>query len=210
MDIAQIIQRMIILIPPILLAVTVHEVAHGWVAWRLGDPTAKAMGRLTLNPIKHLDPIGTLVFFLTQTIGWAKPVPVNPQYMKDPKKDMIWVSIAGPASNILMAALAALFIRHGLRPVSAFLPDPVLTPLTLMLILSVQINIGLAVFNLIPIPPLDGSKVLMGLLPRELAIRYAQFERWGFVLLLLLVFTGITGRIIVPLVYFLYNIFMGI
>ncbi len=210
MDIASTIQRLVILIPPILFAVTIHEMAHGWMANRLGDPTAKALGRLTLNPIKHLDPVGTLVFFLTQTIGWARPVPVNPRYFKDPKRDMIWVSAAGPASNIAVAALCALFVRHGLRPLSVFLPDFVLTSLVLMLILSVQLNIGLAVFNLIPIPPLDGSKVLMGLLPAGLAAKYEEFERWGFLVLLLLVFTGVTGRIIVPLVFFLYNMFMGI
>ena len=210
MDIAAIIQKMVILIPPILFAVTVHEVAHGWMALRLGDPTAKSLGRLTMNPVKHLDPVGTLVFFLTQTIGWARPVPVNPVYFKDPRRDMIWVAAAGPVSNIMVAVLAAFFIRYGLRTVAIFLPDFVLTPITLMLIISVQLNIGLAVFNLLPIPPLDGSKVLMGLLPGELAARYAQFERWGFVVLLFLVFTGVTGRIIVPLVYFLYNTLMGI
>lgn len=210
MDIAHIIQKMVILIPPILFAVTIHEVAHGWVAWRLGDPTARSMGRLTLNPVRHLDPFGTLVFFLTQTIGWARPVPVNPVYFKDPKKDMIWVSVAGPASNILVALVSAIFVRYGLRPISPLLPDFILTPLVLISILSVQLNIGLAVFNLIPIPPLDGSKVLMGLLPRGLAVKYAEFERWGFVLLLVLVFTGVAGRIIVPLVYYLNNLFMGI
>ncbi len=210
MDISHAILRLIVLVPPILFAVTIHEVAHGWVAWRLGDQTAKAMGRLTLNPFKHLDPFGTLVFFLTQTIGWAKPVPVNPINMRNPQKDMIWVSLAGPASNILVAALSAFLIKHGLRPLSILLPDFILTPLALMIVLSVQLNIGLAVFNLIPIPPLDGSKILMGILPRELAIKYASFERWGFILLLILVFTGVTGRIIVPLVFYLYNLFMGI
>ncbi len=210
MDLASTIQRLVILIPPILFAVTIHEVAHGWVADKLGDPTARAMGRLTLNPIKHLDPVGTLVFFLTQTIGWARPVPVNPLNFKNPKRDMIWVSVAGPASNVAVAALCAIFVKHGVRPLSVFLPDLVLTPLVLMLIISVQLNIGLAIFNLIPIPPLDGSKVLAGLLPARLFSMYHEFERWGFILLLLLVFTGVTGRIIVPLIFWLYSLFMRI
>ena len=210
MDLASTIQRLVILIPPILFAVTIHEVAHGWVADKLGDPTARRMGRLTLNPIRHLDPVGTLVFFLTQTIGWARPVPVNPLNFKNPKRDMIWVSVAGPASNVAVAALCAIFVKHGVRPLSVFLPDLVLTPLVLMLIISVQLNIGLAIFNLIPIPPLDGSKVLAGLLTARLFSMYHEFERWGFILLLLLVFTGVTGRIIVPLIFWLYSLFMRI
>ena len=210
MDIPTTIQRFLILIPPILFAVTIHEVAHGWVAWRLGDPTAKIMGRLTLNPVRHLDPFGTLVFFLTQTIGWAKPVPVNPMNLQNPKQDMVWVSLAGPLSNLVMAALSAFFVRSLIRPLSLLVPDAILTPIVYMGILSVQLNIGLAVFNLIPIPPLDGSKVLIGLLPKDLAYRFAALERWGFVLLLLLVFTGVAGNIIVPLVFYLNRIFMGI
>jgi len=210
MDIPTTIQRFLILIPPILFAVTIHEVAHGWVAWRLGDPTAKIMGRLTLNPVRHLDPFGTLVFFLTQTIGWAKPVPVNPMNLQNPKQDMVWVSLAGPLSNLVMAALSAFFVRSLIRPLSLLVPDAILTPIVYMGILSVQLNIGLAVFNLIPIPPLDGSKVLIGLLPKDLAYRFAALEKWGFVLLLLLVFTGVAGNIIVPLVFYLNRIFMGI
>ena len=210
MDIANIVQKIVILTPPILLAVTVHEMAHGWTAYRLGDPTAKLLGRLTLNPIRHLDPFGTLVFFMTQTIGWAKPVPVNPLNLKYPKRDMIWVSLAGPGANLLMAAASAFFIKHLVRPMSTIpFSGYFLEPFVYMALISVQINIGLAVFNLIPIPPLDGSKVLEGILPRDLARSYQRLERWGFVIILALVFTGVTGRIIVPLVLYLNRLMLG-
>ncbi len=202
MDLNDTIQRLLLLIPPILLAVTMHELAHGWVAWKLGDPTAKNHGRLTLNPISHLDLAGTLVFFLTQTIGWAKPVPVNPGYFKNPRQGMVWVSLAGPLANIFLAVLSAFILKNLLGPISQMEAGQYfIKPILLMAYLSIQINIGLAVFNLLPIPPLDGSKVLMGLLPRDLAIKYASIERYGFIILLVLVFTGITGKIIVPLIH---------
>lgn len=201
-DIASTIQKIVILTPPILLAVTVHEAAHGWMAWRLGDPTARDMGRLTLNPISHLDPIGTLVFFLTQTIGWAKPVPINPMYFKNPKKDMIWVALAGPVSNIILAVVSAILLREVIGPLSTWQSsyEYLIKPLLYMAFVSIQINIGLAVFNMIPVPPLDGSKVLMGLLPGHALDGYLKFEKYGFVILLLLIFTGVTDRIIVPVI----------
>jgi Zn-dependent protease len=208
MDFASIIQRLAILTPPILLAVTIHEMAHGWVAYRLGDPTAKLMGRFSLNPLRHLDPIGTMVFFLTQTIGWAKPVPVNPSYFKNPRNDMVWVALAGPGANILLAVLSAVLLRQVLGSfweTSGFFMRPVLY----MAYVSVQINIGLAVFNLLPIPPLDGSKVLMGILPHGLASSFESFERYGFLLILVLVFTGVTGRVIVPLILYMNKLLLG-
>ncbi len=210
-DINKIAQDIAILTPPILLAVTVHELAHGYVAYRFGDPTAKNAGRLTMNPIKHLDLVGTLVFFLTRTIGWAKPVPVNPMYFKNPRKDMIWVSLAGPASNIILAIISAMVLRMTLGPLSMWQSSAsyLLKPLLYMAYISIQINIGLAVFNLIPIPPLDGSKVLMGLLPRDLAIKYEAMEQYGFILILVLVFTGATGAIIIPVIDFLNRILIG-
>ncbi len=210
-DINEIAQRIAILTPPVLLAVTVHELAHGWVAYRFGDPTAKNAGRLTLNPIKHLDLMGTIVFFLTRTIGWAKPVPVNPMYFKDPRRDMIWVSLAGPASNILLAIISALVLRMVIGPASMWQSSAsyVLKPLFYMAYVSIQINLGLAVFNLIPIPPLDGSRILMGLLPEHMARKYAVVEQYGFVLILLLVFTGATGAIIIPVIDFLNRMLIG-
>ncbi len=210
-DIPSMIQKILILTPPILFAVTIHEVAHGWTAWRLGDPTAKTMGRLTLNPIKHLDPIGTLVFFLTQMIGWAKPVPVNPLNFKNPKRDMIWVALAGPVSNIMLAVISALILRTIMGPLAGVSESfgYFIRPLLYMAFVSIQINIGLAIFNLIPVPPLDGSKVLAGLLPTNLMHYYVALERYGFIILLVLIFTGMTDRIIVPLINYANRLLIG-
>ncbi len=195
---------LIVMTVPLLAAVTIHEVAHGLVAYRLGDPTPKLAGRLTLNPIKHLDFFGTLAFVLTQAIGWAKPVPVDPRHLKSPRQDMMWIALAGPAANILLAALCGLLLRNlhlFLWPLS-FLGHEVVRffgkPILLMLALGVQLNVGLAIFNLLPIPPLDGSKVLMGLLPRKLAWHYSRLEPFGFIILLLLIFTGTIQKIILP------------
>ncbi len=211
MDFGQIVQKIVLLTPPILLAVTIHELAHGWMAWRLGDPTARQMGRLSLNPLRHLDPVGTLVFFVTQSIGWAKPVPVDPRYFKNPRQGMVWVSLAGPGANFLMAAVGALLLRAVLPPVvSAFPSDFFWRPVLFMIYIGVQINIGLAVFNLLPVPPLDGSKVVAGILPLRMAISYQRIEPYGFIILLALIFTGVTDRIIVPLILFLNRIFMGL
>jgi len=210
-DIASTIQKIAILTPPILLAITVHESAHGWAAWKLGDPTARSMGRLTLNPISHLDPIGTLVFFLTQTIGWAKPVPVNPLNFKNPRKDMIWVAMAGPASNIILAIISALVLKQIIGPLSHWHSgyEYVIKPMLYMAFVSIQINIGLAIFNLIPVPPLDGSKILMGILPDSAVEGYLKFERYGFIVLLLLIFTGVTDRIIIPIINYANRLLIG-
>ncbi len=212
MDFASIIQKILILTPPILFAVTIHEMAHGWAAYRMGDSTAKMAGRLTLNPVKHLDPVGTFVFFVTQAIGWAKPVPVNPYNFKNPRQGMMWVSLAGPGANLIVAALSAFLLRrflgaaHTMGPAGHFFA----LPLTAMAYVSVQINVGLAVFNLLPIPPLDGSKVVAALLPPSMLGWYHQFERYGFFIILLLVFTGVTGRIIVPLIFSINRFLLGI
>ncbi len=211
MDFASTIQKILILTPPILFAVTIHEMAHGWVAYRLGDPIAKLAGRLTLNPLKHLDPVGTFVFFVTQAIGWAKPVPVNPYNFANPRQGMMWVSLAGPGANLLVAAISAFFLRtfwgtaHAIGPAGHFFA----VPLTAMAYISVQINVGLAIFNLLPIPPLDGSKVLAALLPDSMLGWYHQIERYGFFIILLLVFTGVTGRIIVPLIFSINRFLLG-
>jgi|Deesub1362B_J571_1020462.scaffolds.fasta_scaffold00010_154 Zn-dependent protease len=198
----------VLLTPPMLLAVTLHELAHGFVAYRLGDPTAKMAGRLTLNPIKHLDPIGTLVFVFTRMIGWAKPVPVNPLNMRDPKRDMIWVSLAGPAANILLAIVSAVFyhILVSLPMTNPFIVNKIMVPLGMMLRLSVTINIGLAVFNLLPIPPLDGSKIVMGVLPYRQAVAYSRIEPYGFFILIALIFLRVTDFLIFPIIIFLRNL----
>lgn len=198
------IQQIAILAPPFLLAITFHEVCHGYVAYRLGDPTARDQGRLTLNPLKHLDLLGVIAFIIIK-IGWAKPVPVNPAYFRDPDKGMLYVSLAGPGSNFVLAVASSIAARLFL-PVAGLLPQAVASPLLQMLAASVWINIVLGIFNLVPIPPLDGSKIVMGLLPRELADAYRKLEPFGFVLLLLLFYTGIIGRVIRPLIDLAYSL----
>ena len=201
----QFISELIILAPPLLLALTLHEVAHGYIAYRLGDPTAKALGRLSLNPIKHLDPIGTIAFFFIK-FGWAKPVPVNPNYFRNPKQGMLWVALAGPATNLILA-IASAALAKGLWFIASSMPysttaEAILVPLNGMLIASVWINLVLCIFNFLPIPPLDGSKILMGLLPNHLAASYGKLERYGFVVVLVLAFTGVLGKVIIPVISF--------
>jgi len=203
--------QLIILAPPILLALTVHEFAHGYVAYRFGDPTARDQGRLTLNPLKHLDPLGTLAFFIIK-IGWAKPVPVNPNYFKNPRKDMLWVALAGPAVNFVLAVISAIgvkivwFIATNIS--YSALAEAILVPLNEVLMASVWINLVLCIFNFLPIPPLDGSKILAGLLPPDMARSYASIERYGFAIIMLLAFTGILSKMIMPVISFARNILL--
>ncbi|HIQ36972.1 MAG TPA: site-2 protease family protein [Desulfocapsa sulfexigens] len=203
--------QIIILAPPILLALTVHEFAHGYVAYRLGDPTAKNLGRLTFNPLKHLDPIGTLAFFIIK-IGWAKPVPVNPNYFRDPRKDMLWVALAGPAVNFVLAVISAILTKV-VWFIAASIPyspiaEAILVPVNEVLMASVWINLVLCIFNFLPIPPLDGSKILAGMLPPEAALKYASVEKYGFVILMLLAFSGILSKMIIPVISFARDILL--
>ena len=202
-------QELILMAPPILLALTVHEYAHGYVAFRLGDDTAYRAGRLTLNPLSHLDPIGTLMLFIVQ-IGWAKPVPVNPYNLNNPRTDMIWVSLAGPASNVIFAFIVGMILRFIIAAelnIGMFLVK--------MIVFTVQINLVLAAFNLIPVPPLDGSKILGGMLQGEAAYKYAQFERYGPFVLMAVIFGGwflhipVLSWIISPFVQFFFTLFVG-
>lgn len=212
MDFTNIIRDIVLLSVPILIAVTFHELAHGFIADRLGDPTARIAGRLTINPLKHLDPLGTLAFIITRMIGWAKPVPVNPYNLKNPKRDMMWVSVAGPAANLVVAVLASIVLRIILNfslPSFSLMWQNILVPLVLIIQLTVTINIGLGVFNLIPVPPLDGSKILMGLLPHKQAVAYSKIEPYGFFILLGLIFLRVTDYIIVPIIFFLRYILLG-
>jgi len=201
---------LVLLIPPILAALTIHEFAHGWAAWKLGDPTAYQQGRLTLNPLAHLDPIGTVMLFLFH-FGWAKPVPVNPFNLRRPKTDMIWVALAGPVSNVLLAAIVGILIEPLMN---AGLIEP-FGVFYRMMTLAVFINLMLAVFNLLPIPPLDGSKVVAGLLPYEYQAGWARFEMVGpFVLIGLILIgqlTGVSifGATIFPVADALYRAFTG-
>jgi Zn-dependent protease len=202
-DIAPFIQQFAILAVPVLMAITFHEVAHGYVAYLLGDPTAKSAGRLTLNPIKHLDPIGTLALFLVK-VGWAKPVPINPRYFQNPRQGLIWVSLAGPVTNFVLAVLFALAF-HALIALYGHMPHGramgVFEPLAYMFQAGVLVNLGLGLFNLLPIPPLDGSNILAGLLPPHLAQKYMQSAKYGFIILIVLFLTGAVHKVIIPVLY---------
>jgi Zn-dependent protease len=211
-DISQTIQEIALLVVPVLMAVTFHEVAHGYVANLLGDPTARLAGRLTLNPLKHLDVLGTLAFLLTRMIGWAKPVPVDARYFRNPAQGMLLVALAGPAMNFLLACLFALAVRvvehAGSGVVAGTLAFQVLQPLLYMCGAGVSVNLALGFFNLLPVPPLDGSNILVAFLPPRLAVRYLEFGRWGFFLLLLLAVTGVFGWLISPLVSYFFKLLL--
>lgn len=176
-ELAATIQHLAIMAVPFLVGITCHEVAHGWVSYLLGDPTPRLAGRLTANPLRHLDPLGTLALVLTQAIGWAKPVPVDPRYYASPRRDMVLVALAGPAANLVVAfAFALLFWGLESLPVDWSTPQAAFwgRPLAGIALAGVSINVALAVFNLLPIPPLDGSKVVAWLLPPHLATQYLR------------------------------------
>ena len=193
--------QILLMIPMLLFAVIAHEVAHGYVAWRCGDPTAKLAGRLTLNPLPHIDLFGTIVFplvlLLTNApflIGWAKPVPVNPYNFRNPSRDHLWVSLAGVSTNMLLAVACTILLG-----IIARLSGSTGGALGLMLQYGIVINVILAVFNILPIPPLDGSWVLYHLLPGNLAESYRRLFPYGFIILIVLLMTGVLGRMIRPL-----------
>jgi Zn-dependent protease len=181
------ISRLIIFFPVLLFSLTIHEFAHGWVAYKCGDTTAKRMGRLTMNPLKHLDPMGTIMMigtFLTEYVpfGWAKPVPVDPRLFGNPKRDIMLVSLAGPVSNIL-TAFAAVVIGQVLH----FVPIPMASEINQLLFLLALANTGLAVFNLLPFSPLDGSKILIGLLPNHMIPKYLYYSHYAGIAFLILI-----------------------
>jgi Zn-dependent protease len=209
------IQSLLLIAPPILLALTFHECAHAYVAHLYGDDTAQKSGRLSLNPLRHLDPLGTIMIFLVQ-FGWAKPVPVNPYNLRNPKKDMLWISAAGPISNMLLALISGLLLRLFSEFAMITERDSLAGLLVLMVYFSMKINLALAVFNILPIAPLDGSKILYGLLPPGFGKMIFALERYGpFILIGVIIFgratnTSILGGLIWPFVDFFSKLFAGV
>ena len=203
MDEFSLIQKIIIWVIPVVFAVTIHETAHGWVALQFGDRTAQMLGRLTLNPIKHIDPIGTIVVpaLLAMTtgfiFGWAKPVPVNDRNLRNPRKDMAWVALAGPFSNLIMAVFWSIIVLIGLSYSDA---------LAYMGLVGIFINTILMLLNLLPLPPLDGGRILMSVLPGPLSWKLSRVEPYGFIILVALLYFGIIGMILWPLM----SIFIGL
>ncbi|MDF1583155.1 MAG: site-2 protease family protein [Methyloprofundus sp.] len=198
MDELTLVQKIVVWVIPVIFAITVHEVAHGWVAKQYGDKTAWMLGRLTLNPFKHIDPVGTILVpglmlaFTGFVFGWAKPVPVNIRNLRNPKHDMAMVALAGPVANFLMALGWALFARLGIL---INMPE-VSVPMIYVGIAGIMINLILGLLNLLPIPPLDGSRILSWALPGRLSLYYDQFEKYGFYLLVLLLMTDSLGVVL--------------
>ena len=216
-DIAQFLHKLSVYAIPVILAITFHEAAHGWVAYKKGDPTAKMLGRVTLNPFPHIDLFGTILLPVAMLLmgtgmvfGWAKPVPVNFRLLRDQKRDPIYVAAAGVITNLGLAAISGLLFRlltaidpallleamtHGTAPLTDTPARAVLIPLTLMCAVSVQFNVLLAVFNLIPVPPLDGGRIAVGLLPPGPSMALASVERYGMLIILVLLMFGPLGII---------------
>ena len=216
-DIQQFLHKLSIYAVPVILAITFHEAAHGYVAYRKGDPTAKMLGRVTLNPIPHIDPFGTILLPALMILmnvgvvfGWARPVPVNFRLLRDPKRDPIYVASAGVVTNLGLALLSGLIFRaltaidpallveamtHGAAPTADTTSRVVTVPLTLMCVVSVQFNCLLALFNPIPVPPLDGGRIAVGLLPPRASMALASVERYGTLIVLLLLMFGPAGII---------------
>jgi len=193
---------------PVIFAITLHEAAHGYVARHFGDSTAWRLGRISLNPVRHIDLVGTIIVPLVIVVtsklfggagflfGWAKPVPVDFGALKQPKRDMLWVAAAGPGANLFMAMIWALLLKIAIELPQNFFS----LPMSKMAVAGINVNIVLMMLNLLPIPPLDGGRIAVSLLPLRLAVPYSRLEPWGFPILLVLLFTGVLSLILSPLV----------
>ena len=213
-----IIRQIIVSAVPILIAIILHEVSHGFIANKLGDPTAKMMGRLTLNPLAHIDPFGTILMPLVLLVsthgqfvfGYAKPVPINPYNFRNPKRDMAISAAGGPVMNFLVALVSVIILKYLIIPSADSASEAVIIkfikPLGMMLNASIQINIVLAAFNLIPVPPLDGGRVLMGFLPERQAYALGKIEPYGMIIVLVLLMTGVASVVITPLISLLLSL----
>ena len=215
MDINQLIQTIALAAIPVLFAITLHEAAHGYVARYFGDMTAYQQGRISLNPIKHIDPVGTVLLPLLTLwlggllFGWAKPVPVNFGALRNPKKDMLWVALAGPASNIFMALCWALFAKIALMFPDNYYYEPLLE----MSMIGIKINVVLAVLNLLPLPPLDGGRIAISMLPHRQAYQMAKIEPYGMFILIFLAITPVLWWVLKPFVnmfYFVIQLIFGL
>ncbi|MEK6582240.1 MAG: site-2 protease family protein [Nitrospirota bacterium] len=212
MDPSSILRQLAISALPVLIAITFHELSHGLIAYKLGDPTARMMGRLTINPIAHIDLFGTIIMPLLLLIftngqfvfGYAKPVPINPMNFKNPRRDMAISAAGGPATNILLAIVSMVILKFAVFPLLSFAPEgmaaTVLEPIAMMLKSSIIINVVLASFNLIPIPPLDGGRVVVGFLPHKQAMSFSKIEPFGFIIVIILIYTHIADYFVMPMV----------
>jgi Zn-dependent protease len=202
---------------PLMLAIILHEISHGWVAEKLGDPTARMLGRITLNPISHIDPIGTIILpgilLLTGShflFGWAKPVPVNFGNLRGGRRDMALVALSGPLTNLLLAVLSSIIFHLTFGGVmdSASILDRIIVPVHLMAKYSVLVNLVLMVINLLPILPLDGGRIVAGLAPEPMAMAMGRMERYGMLIVLLLIASGIWSYVVTPVIYLFWRILM--
>jgi len=206
------VQKMAAIVLPLIFAVTLHEAAHGWVADKLGDSTARQLGRITVNPLRHIDWFGTILLpmlmmaFTGFLFGWAKPVPVNMSRLRNPRRDMVWVALAGPGANVLMAILWSLLL---LLADSSLTPEVLALPLAAMAVAGIFINLILMALNLLPILPLDGGRVLAGVLPAALARLYARIEPFGFFIIVGLLVAGLLGKVLTPVIFGGINLLPG-
>ena len=190
--ISNLIPTLVYTVPAVLIAISLHEFAHGWASWKLGDPTPRATGRLSLNPLRHLDPIGTLCLLVFH-FGWAKPVMVDPRYYKNRKRGMVLTALAGPGMNFLISLVCTLGMGLILRLTGGYV-GAVVRHIYYLLFYTSAISTGLGLFNLIPVPPLDGSKVLGAVLPEDKYFGYMRYERYGALIMMVLLFTGVLDR----------------